>query len=97
MSSNVAETSSSTAEMSGAAATQLRPAGNKRLICPCCMEAHAPKLLQIHEYNVYKGIEVWYDAEYFYCEKSDETYEEEQQMSSNHAAMLEAYERSRRG
>ena len=45
----------------------------------------------IRESNVFKGVPVEYDAEYFYCDKADETYADEQQISANDIAMKNAY------
>ena len=66
-------------------------------ICPCCMERHEVKIVRIHERNIFKGIEVWYDAEYHQCDVADEHYVDERQISSNHKAMVDAYERTQQG
>ena len=61
-------------------------------ICLCCMEKHEPKIIVVRENNIFKGVEVWYDAEYFYCDRADETYADERQITLNHQAMKRAYE-----
>lgn len=61
-------------------------------ICLCCMEKHKPKVIVVREHNIFKGVEVWYDAEYFYCDRADETYADERQITLNHQAMKRAYE-----
>lgn len=61
-------------------------------ICLCCMEKHKPKIIVVRENNIFKGVEVWYDAEYFYCDRADETYADERQITLNHQAMKRAYE-----
>ena len=33
-------------------------------ICLCCMEKHEPKIIVVRENNIFKGVEVEYDAEY---------------------------------
>jgi putative zinc finger/helix-turn-helix YgiT family protein len=55
------------------------------------MEEHDVQTVLIRESNVFKGVPVEYDAEYFYCDKADETYADEQQISSNDIAMKNAY------
>ena len=59
--------------------------------CPCCMEEHEGKIINIHEKNVFKGVPVEYYAKYHYCSQADETYADEQQISSNDIAMKNAY------
>ena len=63
-------------------------------ICLCCMEKHEPKIIVVRENNIFKGVEVWYDAEYFYCDRADETYADERHIRMNHQAMKRAYEDS---
>lgn len=60
-------------------------------ICPCCMEEHEVKIITIQEQNVFKGVPVAYDAEYHYCDRADETYADELQISANDIAMKNAY------
>ena len=60
-------------------------------ICPCCMEEHEVKIITIQEQNVFKGVTVEYDAEYHYCDRADETYADEPQISANDIAMKNAY------
>ena len=60
-------------------------------ICPCCMEEHEVKIITIQENNVFKNVPVEYKAEYFYCSSADETYADEQQISTNDIAMKNAY------
>lgn len=62
-----------------------------RKLCTCCMEEHDVQIVLVRESNVYKGTPIEYDAEYFYCDKADETYADEQQISSNDIAMKNAY------
>ena len=62
-----------------------------RKLCTSCMEEHDVQTVLIRESNVFKGVPVEYDAEYFYCDKADETYADEQQISSNDIAMKNAY------
>ena len=62
-----------------------------RKLCTSCMEEHDVQTVLIRESNVFKGVPVEYDAEYFYCDKADETYADEQQISANDIAMKNAY------
>ena len=65
---------------------------NKQVkICPCCMEEHAIKTITITEITDFKGVSVQYEAQYTYCEISDETYEDEQQLTLNDISMKNAY------
>ena len=61
------------------------------MTCPCCMEKHSVKIVRVMENNVFKGVPVTFNAEYFFCEQTNETYEDEQQMSLNDIAMKNAY------
>lgn len=63
----------------------------EKRLCPCCMEEHEVKTIVVREHNIFKGIEIDYDAEYFYCDQADETYAEENQISANDIAMKNAY------
>ena len=60
-------------------------------ICPCCMEEHEMQMITVQEKNVFKGVPVEYDAEYHYCNRADETYADEPQISANDIAMKNAY------
>ena len=56
----------------------------KRMLCPCCMEEHDVQRIATVESNVFKGIPIEYNAEYYYCDQADEAYADEQQnISSN--------------
>ena len=63
----------------------------ERRLCTCCMEEHDVKTVMVREKNTIKGVPVEYDAEYFYCDRADETYADEQQISQNDIAMKNAY------
>ena len=60
-------------------------------LCPCCMEEHNVQKIETVESNVFKGIHVKYNAEYYYCDQADETYADELQISLNDIAMKNAY------
>lgn len=59
--------------------------------CPCCMDIHDVNRVIVNENTLFKGVPLKYDAEYCYCEKADEYFAEEQQISSNDIAMKNAY------
>ena len=61
------------------------------MLCPCCMEEHTVQVIGVSEHNVFKNVPVDYSAEYFYCDRANETYEDEQQISSNDISMKNAY------
>lgn len=61
------------------------------MLCPCCMEEHVVQRVMTLESNVFKGKTVEYNAEYFYCDRADETCADEQQISSNDIAMKDSY------
>ena len=63
----------------------------EKKLCACCMEEHDVKTIMIRESNIFKGVSVEYDAEYFYCDRADETYADEQRISRNDIAMKNAY------
>lgn len=60
-------------------------------LCPCCMEEHEVQTVVVRESNVFKSVPIEYNAEYFYCDRADETYAEEPQIAQNDIAMKNAY------
>lgn len=60
-------------------------------ICPCCMEEHEMQTISVKEYSIFKNVPVEYTAVYHYCSHADETYADEQQISTNDIAMKNAY------
>ena len=63
----------------------------ERMLCPCCMEEHEVQTISVMENNVFKEVPLEYKAEYHYCDKADEAYADEQQLSSNDISMKNAY------
>ena len=55
------------------------------------MEEHEVQTVEVIENNVFKGMPIEFKAEYTYCDRADETYADEQQLSSNDIAMKNAY------
>ena len=60
-------------------------------ICPCCMEEHESRIIRVKETNLFKDVMVEYEAEYHYCDISDETYADETQIKDNDISMKNAY------
>ncbi len=60
-------------------------------LCPCCMEKHDVQTVTVPESNTFKGIVIEYTAEYSFCDKADELYADEEQISSNDISMKNAY------
>lgn len=63
----------------------------ERKLCTCCMEEHDVKTVIIREKNVFKNVPIDYDAVYAFCDRTDETFADEQQISQNDIAMKNAY------
>lgn len=55
------------------------------------MEKHNVKKVRTAESNVYKGVDVSYMAEYYYCDNTKEMYADERQIFMNDNAMKNAY------
>lgn len=56
-------------------------------VCTCCMEEHAVQHVIIKENTLFKGVSVDYDAHYFYCDRADEFYVNEEMLSDNDLSM----------
>lgn len=65
---------------------------HKRL-CMCCMEEHDVQTVVVREQNIFKGTEVEYDASYYYCEQTEESFSDEDMISANDIAMKNAFRR----
>ena len=63
----------------------------EKRLCPCCMEEHEVKTTLVEENNIFKDVEVQYEAEYYYCDQADESYADERQISQNDINMKNAY------
>ncbi len=62
-----------------------------KTLCPCCMTEHEKKVIHVRENNLFKGVPVEYDAEYCYCETTEETFAEEPQITQNDISMKNAF------
>ena len=63
---------------------------NELPVCPCCMERHEPHIIRRREANIWKGVCVQYEAEYFWCVKADLFFADERMITNNHRAMIRA-------
>lgn len=66
----------------------------KNCLCMCCMKEHSVKKVSLEESTTFKGIKVYFNAEYFYCDKTDEYYEDENNIQQNDIAMKNAYRKT---
>lgn len=60
-------------------------------LCPCCMEEHEVQLVRVQEQTTFKGMTVYYMAEYEYCENANEFVAEDEMISRNDIAMKDAF------
>ncbi len=60
-------------------------------MCFDCMKEHEIQVVKVEENNVFKNKEVFFEAEYDYCENTDEFLENEEQIKNNDLAMKDAY------
>ena len=63
----------------------------ERKLCMCCMEEHDVYTVRTREQNVFKGVQVEYDATYEYCSLAEEYISTEEMISANDIAMKNAY------
>ena len=64
---------------------------SEKCICPCCMEEHAVKTVLVREHATFKNVRVEFDAEYMFCDRADELYEDEKQIQENDIRFKDAY------
>lgn len=64
------------------------------MLCPCCMEQHEVRTVEVQEQNIFKGVHVRYKARYFYCDQAEEYYTDEEMLRSNDISMKNAYRRN---
>lgn len=64
---------------------------SKRELCLCCMEEHEVKTVIVEEQATFKNVNVNYKASYFFCDKTEELFMDEQQMQENDIRMKDAY------
>ncbi|MBQ9155258.1 MAG: DUF4065 domain-containing protein [Eubacterium sp.] len=59
------------------------------------MEEHGVQRIEVIETNIFKETAVEYRAEYFYCNRADDTYADELQLSLNDISMKNAYRKKK--
>lgn len=64
-------------------------------LCICCMEEHDVLTVETMEKNIFKGVEVNYKATYNFCDKANEYFETEDQITANDIAMKNAYRKKK--
>ena len=64
---------------------------NEHKLCLCCMEEHEVSYVRVKEVNVFKGIQVEYDAFYEYCDVADEYFSTDNLISENDVSLKNAY------
>jgi hypothetical protein len=57
------------------------------------MKAHEVEIIKIPEEMIYKGVELSYEIDVTHCKKTDEYWEEEDQIRSNWQEMRKAHYR----
>lgn len=57
--------------------------GSKKCICPCCMEYHEVKIVEILDHVTFKDVPVDYTAIYSYCDRAEEFYANDDQIIKN--------------
>ena len=63
----------------------------EKKFCVSCMTEHDVKRVVFDDENIYKGVTVIYPCECFYCEKTDEYYEEDEMINKNGLSLRNAY------
>lgn len=66
----------------------------EHMLCICCMEEHDVLTVETIDKNIFKGVEVNYKATYNYCDKADEYFETEEQLTANDIAMKNEYRKN---
>lgn len=60
-------------------------------LCTCCMEEHDVKTVLVKEKSTFKNRLVCFDAIYSYCDKAEELYANETQLSENNKRLKDAF------
>ena len=67
----------------------------RRELCPICMETHDVKLIETTATIVFKDTNVKYPARYYFCERTEEYYSDEELIRVNDCAMKNAYRKAK--
>ena len=60
---------------------------NEQPVCPCCMRRHELRVMRRMEANLWKGLCLRYEAEYFWCTEADVYFADERMIRKNHKAI----------
>ena len=63
-------------------------------LCVCCMEEHDVLTVKETQEVTYKGVKVQYEGVYEYCENTETFFANEEQMTTNYNALVNAYEQT---
>lgn len=66
----------------------------EKKLCLSCMEIHEVKNIALEEKSTFKGTPIRYEAEYFYCDNTEEIYSNEEMLKKNDIAMKDAYRKA---
>ena len=69
----------------------MKTLNSEKRLCPICLSEHDVRSVMVTDSAEFKGVSVEYPAEYFYCDKTGETYADERQLSMNDISMKDAY------
>jgi len=64
---------------------------SEKRLCTCCMEEHEVKTILMKEHSTFKNCQVEYEASYFFCDRAEELYMDEQQMQKNDISLKDSY------
>lgn len=67
----------------------------RRELCPICMETHDVQLIETTATIVFKDTNVTYPARYYFCERTEEYYSDEELIRVNDCAMKNAYRKAK--
>lgn len=65
-------------------------------LCPCCCEKHELWLVEEEENTRFKNEDLIYYPTYYYCEQTDEYYENEDLMKSNQLKLIDEYRKMKK-
>lgn len=66
-------------------------------MCPCCLEKHPLEIVRVLEHGTFQDCVVEYEAEYTHCDRTDEWYTDEAQMTQNDVNIKTAYRKAKGG
>lgn len=62
----------------------------RKMLCISCMEEHDVQIVRTTGQNIFKGVEVTYPCNYYYCDRADELYADESMIVQNDSKMKNA-------